>query len=338
MAKFSFADKLKEEVKFDDGIKGKKILIYGCNDTGKTYQSCHLPSPFLIMTESGGSAVNCPKEDCTEKWSKFKDICEDLVKNAKEYQSKEMLQTVIIDTAENLVKLSERATCNEFGVRDLSEITGKQNGYNICRNDFQMQINKLTAKGYTVVFISHEEKVEMTDEVSGETYDFYQPKGTSNEKSSMRMLRDLCDYCIYLRPNGIDKETYETILSTGICKRTRNVFARSRFAIQTLINPFTAENLIKAIEDSVRKSAEMEGAMIGATEQNKSYTKDDYLEIIKPYVDALFPVCGEDVNYIVEMELGEGRKISSATDKELTALDNIYNNLVTKATLLGIEV
>ena len=338
MAKFSFADKLKEEVKFDDGIKGKKLVLFGCNDTGKTYNACHLPAPFLIMTESGGSAVNCPKEDCTEKWSKFKEIVDDLVKNASEYQSKNMLQTVIVDTAENLVKLSEKAVCNEFGVRDLSEITGKQNGYNLCRNDFQLQINRLTSKGYTVVFICHEETVEMTDEITGETYKFYQPKGTSNEKSSMRMLRDLCDYCIYLRPNGIDKQTYETIPSTAICKRTKNVFARSRFAIQTIIDPFTADNLVEAIEKSVRKSAEMEGAEIGVSKQNESYTKEDYFDLIKPYVEKLFPICKEDVNYIVESELGEGRKISNATDDELVALDNIYNNLVTKAVLLGIEV
>jgi hypothetical protein len=65
----------------------------------------------------------------------------------------------------------------------------------------------------------------------------------------------MCDFCVYLRPNGIDKETYETIPSTAICKRTRNVFARSRFDIQTIVDPFTADNLVKAIEDAVKKSA-----------------------------------------------------------------------------------
>ena len=28
MAKFSFKEKIKEEVKFDDGIRGKKIVLY----------------------------------------------------------------------------------------------------------------------------------------------------------------------------------------------------------------------------------------------------------------------------------------------------------------------
>lgn len=323
---------------FMSGMEGKKIMIYGVNDTGKTKQLTKLDRPLLLMTESGGSAVKCRKLPVS-KWSKFKEIVESLTAEKTFEQMYEAYRTILVDTGENLVDLSEKAVCNEFDVRDLSEINGKQNGYKIARTDFQMQINKLTSVGYTVVFICHEEKVEMEDEVTGETYNFIQPKGTSNEKSSMRMLRDLCDFCIYLRPNGIDPQTYETIPSTAICKRTKNVFARSRFAIQTFIDPFTAQGLIDAIEKAVEKSAEEEDAEIEKYRLVKDdYTKDDYLEIIKPYVDALFPVCGEDVNYIVEMELGEGRKISSATDKELTALDNIYNNLVTKATLLGIEV
>jgi hypothetical protein len=336
MAKFNYEELLKEKVTFDDGIAGKKIMLYGTNDTGKTYQACHFPNPLLIMTEAGGSAVNCPKVDCTDKWSEFKDVVDDVCKNVDKY--KDILKTLVIDTAENLVKLSERSICNEFGVRDLSEITGKQNGYNLARTDFQTQINRLTAKGYTVVFICHEEITEKDEEVGGGKYNFTQPKGTSNEKSSMRMLRDLVDFCIYLKPNGIDNETFETIPSTAICKRTKSVFARSRFAIQTIVNPFTADNLIKAIEEAVKKSAENEGAEIGITTPKKQMTKEDYFGLIKPYVKKLMKLCGEEVTNIVEAELGVGKKVTQATDDDLIKLDNIYNNLVTKATLLGVEV
>lgn len=336
MARVSFLDALNSENLFDDGIKGKKILVYGTNDGGKTYQTAHFPKPYLVMTEAGGGAVNIPKVDCTDKWSQFKDVVDDVCKNVDSYKDK--LQTIIIDTAENLVELSERAICNEFGVRDLSEITGKQNGYNLARKDFKAQINRLTSKGYTVIFIAHEETVDLTDEVTGEVYPFVQPKGTSNEKSSMRMLRDLVDFCIYTKVNGIDPETFETIPSTAVCKRTKNVFARSRFAIDTIVNPFTAENIIDAMERAVKKSAEMEGAEIGYVAPKKAETKEDYFEKIKPYCAKLLKVCKEEVNNIVESELGVGRKITSATDDELVALDNIYNNLVTKATMLGVEV
>lgn len=335
---FSLDKLLEEEVKFETGIKGKKILLYGCNDVGKTKQMSKMPKPFLIMTESGGSAVDCPKEPCDD-WRHFKEIIDDLTSSKTLEKRREQVETIIIDTAENLVAQSERAVCNQFGVRDLSEIQGRQNGYKIARTDFELQINRLTSKGFCVVFIAHEERVELEDEVTGETYTFVQPKGTSNEKSSMRMLRDLTDFCIYLRPNGIDKETYKTILSTAICRRTKNVFARSRFDIQTFIDPFTANGLIEAIDAAVKKSAEEEGVEIAEFIEKKSkYTRDDYVEIITPYVQKLWEVCADEVTSIIEAQLGEGRKISEAKDTEMVALDNIYNNLVTKATLLGIEL
>ena len=342
MGKFNFAQLVEQEVKFDDGLEGKKILIYGDNDAGKTYQACHFPYPLLIMTESGGSAVNCPKYDCTERFSTFKEIVEDVCKNVDKYRNpsednKARLQTIIIDTAENLVKLSEKAICNEFGVRDLSEITGKQNGYNLARNDFQLQINKLTSKGYTVVFIAHEEKVNSDGDKDGEK-DFIQPHGTSNEKSSMRLLRNLVDFCIYTKVNGVD-EDFKTNPSTAICKRTKNIFARSRFDIDTIVNPFTADNIIKAIKDAVKRSAENEGAAIGIAEVAKPKTKEDYFELIKPYVQRLLPICGDELNQICEEEFGvAGKKITQATDDDIVALDNIYNRYVTKAILLGIEV
>lgn len=335
---FSLDKILEEKVTFQTGIEGKKILLYGCNDVGKTKQMSKMPKPFLIMTESGGSAANCPKEPCDD-WRHFKEIVDDLTMSKNLEKRKAQVKTVIIDTAENLVAQSEKSICNQFGVRDLSEIQGRQNGYKIARTDFELQINKLTSKGFCVVFIAHEERVEIEDEVSGETYTFVQPKGTSNEKSSMRMLRDLTDFCIYLRPNGIDKETYKTIPSTAICRRTKNVFARSRFDIDTFIDPFTAEGLIKAIEDAVEKSAKEENVEISNyIEKKNKYTKDDYVEIITPYIQRLWDVCPDDVTSIIETQLGEGRKISQATDDEMVALDNIYNNLVTKATLLGIEL
>lgn len=320
------------------GIQQKKIMIYGSNDCGKTFQATKFEKPLLLMTESGGGALKVKKLPIN-KWSEFKTVVEELT-NPKTFDKMfDVYKTVVIDTAENLVDESEKATCNEFGVRDLSEIQGRLNGYKIARNDFAAQINKLTSSGYCVVFICHEETVEKTDPVTEETYAYTQPKGTSNEKSSMRMLRDLCDFAIYVRPNGIDPETYETIPSTAICKETKTSFARSRFAIQTFVDPFTASGLIEAIEKAIEKSAENEGAEVEKYIQKKqSYTKEDYFEMITPYIKVLSKNYSSDISAIIATELGDGRKITSATDDEIIALDNIYNRLVTLATSLDITV
>lgn len=336
---FNFDDVLKQENKIEGSLSGKKIFLYSTNNTGKTYQATRISEKsFLIATEAGDSSVVCPKVPCTT-WSKFKEIVNDLTNQKNLEKRREQIEIVIIDTAENLVELSEIATCNQFGVRDLSEITGRQNGYKICRTDFKQQINKLCLAGYCVIFIAHETTVDEIDPITGETYKFIIPKGSENEKSSMRLLRDLCDFTIYLKPNPVDQETFKVVPSTAICVRTKAVFARSRFDIEPIINPFSSSGIKKAIEDAIQKTAENEGVGIIDFDINnhKDYTKDDYLEMIKPYVDRLYELCPDDVTNICYSEFRD-RKISEATEDDLVALDNVYNKLVTKATLLGIDI
>lgn len=331
-------------------IRGQKIYLYGSNDTGKTKQSMKLLKPFLLMVENGGNGVKGYKKPIV-RWAQFKNYVAQLTSEQKvdDPENKgtkipmfELMQrkinTVVIDTVEDLVELAEKAVCKEFGVRDISEITGKQNGYKIYRSDFKEQINLLCSYGYTVVFIGHEEQIEKTDVVTGEKYLFIQPQGTSNEKASTRFVRDLCDFCFYLKDNGID-ENGDSIWSTAICKRTKHVFARSRYAIKTFIDPFTAKNLEEAIVQAIEKTAEDEDAVLSDWKKTyDNYTKEDWIDMIKPYFKAIHKKYPEKVAEIIAYELGEGAKISQATDEQLAELENIYNQFVTFACNMGIVV
>lgn len=330
-------------------LKGQKIYLYGSNDTGKTFQSAKLPKPLLLMTEPGGNAVACPKQTVT-KWAIFKDIVSQLTservdKNDKdgrlEWETmQDLFLTIIIDTVDNLVDEAEKSVCQEFGVRDLSEIDKSEaNGWAIYRKDFKTQIDRLCQFGYTVVFIGHEE-VETRDEngnkvtkktKGGTYYEFVQPKGSGNEKSSTRFVRDMCDFCMYLRPNGID-ENGVTIPSTAICKETKFSFGRSRYAIQTYIDPFNAANLQEAIFAAIEKTAKDEGASLcGWEKKDTSLKAQDWIDMIKPYMQAIFTKSPEFVQAVVEEELGAGKKVSAATEEDVTQLENIYNKLVTFA-------
>lgn len=329
-------------------LRSMKIYVYGSNSLGKTYQMAHLEKPLLLMTEAGGTAVNCPKVPIT-KWATFKDIVNQLTsekvdKNDKderlEWQTmQDIYHCIIIDTAENLIDLAEKAVCTEFGVRDLSEIEdSRKNGWAIYRKDFKSQIDKLCLYGYNVVFIGHEETVERKDK-KNEKYSYIQPKGSENVKSSTRFLRDLCDFCIALESNGVD-ENGEVILSTGICKETKNVFARSRFpAMVSRIEPFTAENLTNAILQAVKDTAKNEGLKgVKWTKKDDSYKAADWISLIQPYFKAISKKHPEWVSDLIITELGENRKISSATDDDVTQLENIYNQMVTFANDQQIKV
>lgn len=326
-----------EETGMNGSLAGQKALLYGGNSLGKTFQASKMPKPLLLMTEAGANGVKCKKLP-VNKWATFKDVVKQLTDEKTLDQMKEQYFTIIVDTLENLVGLSEQAVCSEFGVRDLSEITGKQNGYSIYRKDFKSQVNKLCSCGYFVLFIDHEEIVELEDPITGEKYNFVQPKGSSNIKSSTRFVRDMCDFTFFVHGGEVD-ENGDSIPSSLLCKQTKHAFARSRYAIQTFVKPFTAKNMEEAIIKAIEKSANDEGANLSDWKLDTSdYTAQDWIDMISPYYKAIYKKDSEKAKAIVENELGAGAKVSKATDEQKMELENIYNQMVTHACDMGLVV
>lgn len=326
-----------EETGMNGSLAGQKVLLYGGNSLGKTFQASKMPKPLLLMTEAGANGVKCKKLP-VNKWATFKDAVKQLTDEKTLDQMKEQYFTIIVDTLENLVGLAEQSVCTEFGVRDLSEISGKQNGYSIYRKDFKTQVNKLCSCGYFVLFIDHEEIVELEDPISDNKYNFVQPKGSGNIKSSTRFVRDMCDFTFYAFGGEVD-ENGDDIPSTLLCKQTKHAFARSRYAIQTFVKPFTAKNLEDAIIKAIEKSANDEGANLSDWKPNTTdYTAQDWIDMIKPYYKAIYKKDSEKAKAIVENELGPGTKISEATDEQKMELENIYNQMVTHACDMGLVV
>ena len=326
-----------EETGMNGSLAGQKVLLYGGNSLGKTFQASKLPNPLLLMTEAGANGVKCKKMP-VNKWATFKDVVKQLTDEKTLDQMKEQYFTIIVDTLENLVGLSEQAVCSEFGVRDLSEITGKQNGYSIYRKDFKSQVNKLCSCGYFVLFIDHEEIVELEDPITGEKYNFVQPKGSGNIKSSTRFVRDMCDFTFFVHGGEVD-ENGDSVPSSLLCKQTKHAFARSRYAIQTFVKPFTAKNMEEAIIKAIEKSANDEGANLSDWKPDTSdYTVHDWIDMISPYYKAIYKKDSEKAKAIVENELGVGSKVSKATDEQKMELENIYNQMVTHACDMGLVV
>lgn len=327
-------------------LKGQKILLYGDNDTGKTKQAMRMEKPLLLMCESGGNAVVGYRQ-AVASWDEFQQIVKQLTANKTRDKMMEKFQTVIVDTVDILVNYCEQSICKEFGCRDLSEMNADKNtpnGYLLARNDFKLQISQLTKYGYTVVFIAHDdvEKMEIVDPDTGKVTEkeFIIPFNTANKKSSNKFVRDLCDFCFYVKPNGIDKNTGDPIPSTAYAKRTNEAFARCRYIhMQPVINPFTAENISKAMLDAIEKEATEGGVEVEEfkQEENKDTAKD-YIELIKPIFGALYELYPNEVTDIVEAQLGDGAKISQATDNQISELQSIYKNLNSLAVERKIEI
>lgn len=326
------------------GLEGIKILIYGRNTLGKTPNAMKFPKSLLLMGESGGSAIRGYKKAIRSKKDFVKTVAE-LTNEKTLEQMKEKFQTIVIDTVEDIIELFETALAREYGVKDIGEIQqlerGNPNGYTVCRKDFKQQINLLTSCGYTIIFIAHEGTMKRKKIVDGKEveYDWIIPKGSKGDNASSTFIRDLCDYRFYIKGNGIDPETKKTIMSTAWCVETDEFYAGSRFPMPSFINPFTAENIIEAIKKSQEQSAEEQNSDLQVYKINTdNYTKEDYFEIIKPYIKKLNGLYPDDTMYIVEQSLGVGNRVSKATDEQLSELETIYCNLVSLACDHGIVV
>lgn len=336
-----------QDNKMVSGLEGQTIEVFGSNDTGKTFQMTRLPKPMLIMAEGGGNARNVPKF-AIDDWDDFTQIVKQLISDYD--KARESYQTIIIDTTEALVSVCEQKIAKRYGVLDVSMVQdaqkGNPNGYMLARTMFKNQINALTRHGFTVVFISHEMiDDEYVDPFSTTPHKKILPFGSNKEKGSTRFVRDLCDFVVYTVPMGIDKETGKTIYSKAICKETMDVFARSRYPMmQTYIDEFTAENLTKAIEEAIKKTAKDENAGLTSFKvENNGYTKEDYLEMIKPYMVKLFKQYPDYVNEVVETNLGmdengKTKKLTDASNDQVVELGNIYSTFVDFCTQRDIEV
>lgn len=330
-----------EEDAVEYGIKGMKILFYGGNTLGKTPQSMKFPKPLLLMGESGGSALKGHKVDIPDKKT-FLAITNELINKKTLPEMQEKYQTIIIDCIEDIVGLYEDAICKEYGVKDVSQVQqadkGNPNGYSAYRREFKSQLNKLTKLGYTVIFISHEDYEEVRDHNDQKIGEFIVPKGSKGKNASCRFIRDICDFRFYIKSNGVDPDTNETIMSTAWCVQTSEFYAGSRFAVQSKVNPFTSENIIEAMEKAQRRSAEEQESGLKEFSLNTSdYTRKDYLTAIKPYCTRMKDQYAVEVANIVESQLGEV-KLAATTDDHLTELDVIYTKLMQFACDRGIVI
>lgn len=337
MAKIDIFDALKNQ-DMVQGLAGQKIYLYSGNNVGKTFQATRFPKPLLLMAESGGNARNVPKIPI-DTWNDFLQVVKQLIDGYD--KAHEQFETIIIDTAEMLVAISEMAVAKMYGVPDVSMVQdaqkGNPNGFSLARGNFRNQINLLTKHGYTVIFISHE---TIDEDENSPTFGKLIPYNSNKFKGSTRFLRDLCDFVFYIQDNGIDEESGDVIYSSAICKGTNKVFARSRYPrIVPVIKEFTAENTIAAIEDAIAKTAEDEGAgLVSFTPKKTEDTKEDYFAMLQPYVQKLFKVEPEYIAEQVEIALGAGRKVTDATDDEVSKLATLYMVLVDHCNQMNISV
>ncbi|MFL1672644.1 ATP-binding protein [Paenibacillus dendritiformis] len=303
-----------------EGLQGKKILIYGSNNLGKTYQVARFDRPYFICFEKGLSAVNGIPFASINKWSDFKKVVRQFEKSPD--KAKELYGTIAIDGADIMAKYCSKFVCDTHGVTRLKE---GNNGYGLWsefETELWEQLDKLVSLDFTVVFIAHETETEEGQKV---------PKG---DKRLMPYIRDYCDFTIYLKSNGLD-ENGDVIYSTAYLAETPEFFARSRFThVPKIIETFTAENLKDAIVQGIKAQSKEEGFEL-VTEQEKKETYksveldfDVLMEEIKTVGNQLVKLNKlDDLTGIAEKYLGVGVKVTDCKKNQVEVMSVILDEM-----------
>ncbi len=312
------------------GLEGKSFLVYGSNRTGKTSVGCQFPKPFYLGFENGISAISGVPFLPINNWSNFLKIVKQLTRPDMLEKVKEKYQTIIFDTLEAAARYCEEYTCSKYGVET---IASGNKGYGLWKEfstELWKPLNQLTSCGLTTYFIAHDGTREIPIS-TGEKVEKIYPRG---EKRLVDPAVDLCDFIIYLQPNGIGEDGKE-IPSSAYCKNTREYHAGSRFQFMPeKINVFSADNLQKAVEYAVEKEEEFKHVKaVSFDEQKATHVAEakSFEELTGEIKDIAMKLNAdgriEEYKAIVEQYLGKDGSVKEATKSQTQQLEMILDDL-----------
>lgn len=322
-----FGDRAKES-KLSANLRGKVIVLYGTNNVGKTKQSSNFKNPIFMPFEKGMSGTSGNMVLQNTNWA-------DVRKNIKLLSNEKMIEaletgeqmTVIWDGFEKSGFYCQKYIEEKYNIFDIAEGNGGYGLWKQYEKEFWMEVDKLLAIGYTVVFIGH---ITTNKDLGGILY----PAG---DKRCVKPIVDNADIVAYLNPNGVD-ESGKEIPSSANLIQTDEFFGRSRFPyVDKYIPVFSAENLEKAIIEGIEKQIEIEGGEdVDFKEQQEIYqgeeiTHEELIEDIKQSYLKLQELKSLNVyDEIVSEYLGEGVLVSEASKKQIQPLMCIKDDLIDK--------
>lgn len=304
------------------GLAGKKILLYGYNDLGKTYQAARMEKPYFMAFEKGLSAIDGIPFANIQKWSDFTRVLRQFARRPE--QAKELYQTIVIDGADIMATYCERYVSTSYGVNRIRDGNDGFGLWSEFQNELFFAVDELIALDFTVVFIAHEMERDKDNPQKV-------PKGN---RRLMPLIQNNCDYVVYLRSNGVD-ENGEVIKSSAYLAQTDEFFARSRFTqTPSYIEEFTAENLEKAINIGIERESEVQGFDLVTEDEKREVYKEtelDFDELMKEIrsVGQQLHEAGhlEDINRISEKHLGMGEQVTQCTKGQEQVMSVILDEL-----------
>lgn len=326
-----FASEFKGKAKISTvsaDMNGKVFYIYGGNNLGKTYQASRFKNPIFMPIEKGLNAINGAMTLPVNCW-------EDLQSNVRKLSGKKFRavlesgtqMTLVIDGAEKLSLFLDKYICEKNNVENIGDVP-YSGGYTQLKKEIWNFVEKLTGLGYTIIFIGHGKEIKL--DKKGERTKWI----LDGSESTIKYLRDVTDFTIFLKSNGVDDKG-RVINSSAYLAETEEFFARNKFDgyVPNVIENFTAENLEKAVVEGIKAKNKAEGyESVTFAEQRDVYKNEETFEEVMEEVKNLFETFKEkDIlekyGETVEKILGEGVQVSTLDNSQLSKLKTVREAL-----------
>lgn len=305
---------------------GLVVSIYGRGGLGKTPVATKMPKPYyLAFGKSGLSGLNNVPFQSIKSWSEFKKFVK-VFCDPKNYEAiHQNYQTLILDEMEILYSYCEKYVANTEGVNKIKEGNGGYGLWKDLATEWETELLKVIGSGFCVIFILH-----TAQDDTGKNF----PVGDA--KRMLPILINHSEVIGYVKSNGVDSDTGRSIHSSLMLADTPEWFARTRNEyFDSVIEDFTAENLIKAYYDAIDRQEKAEGVKAITREERDSMfeTKkrpfnevmDELQEVGQKVVEKYGSK--EKLTEVVESVLGKGALVSNATPKQQEAVEVVLSNL-----------
>lgn len=309
-------------------LKGKFVCIYSLPKVGKTSLACQFPKNLLCGFEHGWNAISDAKAIDILKWSDFKLILRQLEKP----ESKQMYDTITIDTVGIAWDMCEQFTCVQNGVQKIGDIPWG-GGYSACKKEFDSCLRKITQLGYGLVIIAHVDKriEKRADDTEVEVLSPAIPK------RAYEIVNQLVDIIGYIDVSWKEDGTSERWMYT---RKTPTVVAGSRFKYLANKIPFGYDDLVNAISNAIDLSVSKDGAVVTdkrveiAIDSRRSYeeVRNEALLLWKQIVgegDLADPEKAAQVLKKVEIIFGRKMKLSEITEDQIDLFELVVVEMKT---------
>jgi len=297
-------------------LRGYSVLFYGTPKSGKTTIASKFPGAIIFAFEKGYSTIPGVMAQPINSWNEFRRLLVEL----KDEETKQMYQTVVIDTADIAYDYCNQYICDDQNVDNIADL-GYGKGYGMVEKEFDSCLRKIIQLDYGLVLISHSTERTEKDE-QGNEYSKIEP---TLDKRGRKICERTCDI-IGLSRAVTNRETGQ--LETRLFLReTPRFVAGSRFKYIPDSIVFTYENLVNAIGDAIDKEAAENGGKFVTDERKNEYKEHEVdmpkfsemrAEAEKLFGELIQKDAGNrlKISKIISEYLGTGKKFQDTTEMD----------------------